>query len=667
MSTYLLALAIGPYETIKTNVGKIPVGVWIPRGKRKLGGYALQVTRHVLPLLENYFGMPYPFEKLDLVVIPEFKYGAMENTAAIFFNETALLVDPNNATVEDLKDLADTITHEISHQWFGDLVTMAWWDDLWLNESFADWLAGKIVATWKPDWKVSDYSVVYKTNAMKEDCWQFTHPIRVDIQEPEEADQVLDAITYSKGAAFLRMLESWLGEQRFRDGIRVYVRKHKEGNTTASDLWKALEEATGQPVVDVGESWTNQSGFPIVRLAVNRKGDNTTITARQKRCSSSPGSAEELWQVPFCIRFGDTERQDKKCWLLSSEEASYELHPEFLANWIYGNANEQGFYYVDYDDDSLTKLEESLNRLTPPERAGLLASQWAATVNGSIALTKFMPLLASYQGQTDTVVIQLLSNTLYAMDSMLMDQKAAAPWQEFVRKILFPLWKSFGWTPAPNETDDQKLRRALVLQTLAEIGRPKELITAIDQKLELYLKNSASLDPSLVSAVVEVSAKFGNSARYDQFLQRAEHSNDPQESERFLYALPLFENSELAKKTFELAIHVKKPISKDTSSRVIALLFANRAIEREIWKWTRNEWSEIRKNLPAVFLGDLIRSTGKLCDQQTRTDMNTFLKDTVHEVARGDRMLQQSLEKIDSCIQLRHRGQEDLAEWLNSR
>ena len=327
LSSYLIALCVGELVSSAVVVAsKIPIRTWSIPAKAHLTGFAQECAAAVLPLLEEYFGQPYAYGKLDQIGVPDFEAGAMENAAAITFREVALLLDAKSAPLSVQKRVAEVITHELAHQWFGNLVTMVWWDDLWLNEAFATWMAYKIVDVWKPRWRVWMDFEVGKGAALHLDALQSSHSIRAEIRNAEEAGESFDAITYEKGGAILRMIEAWLGEERFRDGIRAYMRYHRELNATADDLWKALAESSGgQPIQKVANGWIKQVGYPLVEV-IEKDG---WATLRQSRFFSDPQTLEKgkptLWMVPMVLRFADREGVRSLAVLLTEDSQQVEL------------------------------------------------------------------------------------------------------------------------------------------------------------------------------------------------------------------------------------------------------------------------------------------------------------------------------------------------------
>src|SRR5438045_2847870 len=359
--------------------------------KQALTAFGQEVGTAVLPLLEDYFAQPYAYGKVDQVGVPDFEAGAMENAACITYREVALLLDPKTAPLNVQKRVAEVITHELSHQWFGNLVTMVWWDDLWLNEAFATWMAYKIVDHWRPQWRVWMDFEVGKGAALHLDALKSSHPIRAEIHNAEEAGESFDAITYEKGGAILRMIEGYLGEEKFREGIRLYMRRHREANATADDLWGALAEASGQPILELANGWIRQTGYPLVTLA--EQGGRISVT--QRRFFSDPLAAPETtqWLVQLVLRVDGRERRV----LLESSAETVETGGKI--GWVLGNAGARGFYRTAYDPELLRRLVLALAELRPDERMALVSDQWELVRANAGKAADFMHRLASLKSE----------------------------------------------------------------------------------------------------------------------------------------------------------------------------------------------------------------------------------------------------------------------------
>jgi puromycin-sensitive aminopeptidase len=472
MSSYLVALAVGPLVEAVCGKGPVKVCVWSPPGKQHLGGFALEAAEAFLPRFGEYFGIPYPYGKLDLVAVPDFAAGAMENTGAIFFREARLLVDPKTASLEQRRGVADIIAHEMAHQWFGDLVTMQWWDDLWLNEAFATWMEVKIVDAWRPDWNVWTEFEGWKAYALSMDQLSATHPIRTPVTSPDQVNENFDAITYSKGASVLRMLEIYLGEAAFQKGVQRYLAAHANANATADDLWRALSEASGQPVAEVAASWLDQPGFPMVSVSQRCKKEGAArtieLTLSQRRFfAAGPTPSSQTWLVPICARAGAATQ----CELMRGPTATMTLRAPGCAPWVLLNPHHSGFYRVRYDAPVLKALGQAAQAsLDAPERIGLVADAWAMVKQGALPLTAYLETVMAMKGERTREVLSTLHEQLGFLEDHLVSDADRAAFRAFVGAQLAPLYAELGWEPARDEPDTRRLLRATVLWTL---GMPR--------------------------------------------------------------------------------------------------------------------------------------------------------------------------------------------------
>ena len=455
LSTYLVALAVGPLESSEpTRCGPTEIRVWHVPGKGALTAFSLEAARETLARLEKYFGLPYPYAKLDLLAAPDFEAGAMENAGAVFFRETLLLVDPATITLTEKKRVAEVICHELAHMWYGDLVTMAWWDDLWLNEAFATWMAFQIVDDWKPEWKMWHEFEQGRAAALSLDALASTHPIYTTVRTPAEATANFDLITYEKGAAVVRMLERYLGPKPFRAGVRAYIRAHREKNTVAADLWNALSEASGEDVEPIVRAWIEQPGFPCVSLRrVERKGRSalelhqTRFHARALR--GARGAASARWPIPWVGRVG---RKETHRHLLTKARETVPLQGS--APFVYGNAEEGGFFRPLHDAEELRRLTASLGKLAPIERMGLVSHQWAHVRAGHAPIESLLEVVNALGNETDPDVLGTLHAPLGFIADHIAPEAGAATLVRYrewlVDRFRKPL-SELGWDAAKNE------------------------------------------------------------------------------------------------------------------------------------------------------------------------------------------------------------------------
>ncbi|HVO92430.1 MAG TPA: M1 family metallopeptidase, partial [Terriglobales bacterium] len=399
MSTYLVAFIVGEFEaTEPVTAAGVPLRVCAVPGKKRLAGFAVDIGKASLEHFAGYYGIPYPGDKLDLIAIPDFASGAMENLGAITFRETALLVDVESATRTELERVADVVSHENAHMWFGDLVTMKWWNGLWLNEAFATFMEMLAVDAWKPEWRRWDSFTVSRAAAMQVDGLKSTRPIEFPVERPEEAAGMFDVLTYEKGASVLRMLEQYLGAEAFRDGIRLYLKRHAYANAETTDLWDAIEESTRQPVRALMDSWIFQAGYPLI--GVEKTPDGLRFSQRIFRYLQDGSDEERKWHVPIFLRARTKAGVVEKVLLLEQSELHIDLGGE--VQWAVVNAGAHGFYRVRYGSELIDALQHSLqSRLSAVERFTLINDTWAATCAGLTPLPDYLELIERLGDEED--------------------------------------------------------------------------------------------------------------------------------------------------------------------------------------------------------------------------------------------------------------------------
>ena len=675
MSTYLCALAIGELESSPVRlVSKVPVRVWAVPGKAALTAFSLDAAVECLRRLEAYFDLPYPYEKLDLVAVPDFEAGAMENVGAVFFRETLLLVDPESITVAEKKRIAEVIAHELAHMWFGNLVTMKWWDDLWLNEAFATWMAFKIVDEWKPQWRMWNNFEPHRAAAMALDALANTHPVYTEVQNAAQATENFDAITYEKGASVVRMLEHYLGPQKFRAGVRSYIRRHKESNAVAADLWKALEDSSAQPVAQVARGWIRQPGFPIVSLAGDDKGKEPEISLAQERFLASPTTRvpkedpPPTWPVPLVVKVpgkpGGPAKLHRE--LLRARRGRIVAGGKLPA-WYYGNAAEGGFYRVLHDPACLAALGAELQTaLTPVERMGLIGHQWAAVRAGRAPLRSLLDLAGKLGEETDYEVLDTLAAQLAFLDDQVCD--AAAPearegLQNWIRATFGPAWAKLGWTPARSESEDERLRRASLLRIHGLLGEDPAIAAEVGKRLSTYLADRRSLEPNLAEPLIAIAARDGDLERFDRLRAAVGQAKTPQERRRFQLALADFRTPEAVERALGTTLTTEIP-TQDVAFLLIRML-GNRRAREATWFFIQREWERLARRLPPMMASRLIEATAALQTREHRREVATFFR--AHPVETGTRALKLALERFDVNEELRRRAGKELRSWLTAR
>ena len=668
LSTYLVALAVGPLEaSAPVRLGRTPIRVWHAPGKRRLTGFALEAARASLVRLERYFGLPYPYAKLDLVAVPDFEFGAMENAGAVFFRETLLLLDPATATLAERKRAAEVIAHELAHMWYGDLVTMAWWDDLWLNEAFATWMAFSVVDDWKPAWRMWHDFQHGRAAALELDALRHTHPIYCQVHTAEEANANFDLITYEKGASVVRMLERYLGPAVFKRGVRTYIRRHREGNTRASDLWRALAEASGEPVEAMARAWIEQPGYPVVSISRSRERGRSKLTLTQSRFSlrrsARPPRGAQRWPIPWVGRIGGRGGRPRlQRELLVAARERVDLGPQQPA-FVYGNADEGGFFRPSHAPAELRALMSSLPALSAVERMGLIDHQWALVRAGRAGLGGLLELAEALGDERDPDVLLALRRPLgFVGGSLIPDATpgSAVRFERFVARSYGPAFSALGWDPGPREAEKTRVRRAALLGLVGGVAGASEVVAEAEARCGRYLADRRSLDPNLADGVVALAARAGDAKLHRRFEGAMRRAGTPQEQRRFLFALADFRETAQIERT--LALTLTDAVATQDVIFVLARLLGNPAARELTWRFVKRHWARLRRRLPSLLAGRLIEATPALLTPAHRRDVASFF--AKHPVPSGARALRQALERFDDYRALRRPAAAALERFL---
>jgi puromycin-sensitive aminopeptidase len=665
LPSYLIALVAGRVEAHPAAiVRKVPVRTFAQPEKLPLTGFGQEVAVEVLPRLEDYFGVPYAFGKLDQIGLPEFEAGAMENAGLITYREVALLLDPATASLPQKKRVAEVVTHELSHQWFGNWVTMTWWDDLWLNESFATWMAFKIVDQWNPGWRVWLDFDQGKAAAQHLDALRSTHPIHAEIHGVAEAGEAFDLITYEKGGAVLRMIEGYLGEERFRDGIRLYMRRHAKANAVAEDLWGALGEASKEPVVELANAWIRQPGFPVVH--VSRAG--RVLRLEQRRFFSDPAAVSEpgVWPVPLVVKSFEGGKAKEQRFLLREKSAEVRLEGEGEPDLVVVNAGATGFYRVAYDAAGLDALARSLPRLETAERIALLSDEWALVRSGEREIGAFLSLCAGFAGEEDYAVLDEIVGRLSFIEHRLVADPDRASLQRFVARLFHPQLVQTGWDAAVEEPDAVRLRRAAAVRAVGMVARDAQACAEARLRLDRWVAGERTqLEPNLHDAAVTMVARDGDAARFERFRALFAKETDPAFRRRYLLALASFEDPALAARGIELALTDEVPL-QDSASFLGALL-GNRIAREPAWARLRADWEKVHGRLAAapMLLRRVVEAIGALVERRHLEEAEAFL--AAHPLDEAKQAIAQTLERLRQDVELRERTQRAIGRWLSGR
>ncbi len=653
MSTYLLAFIVGEFEATAPVDAGTPLRIVHVPGKADLAPFASRIGAFSLKFFADYYGLPYPGDKLDLIAIPDFASGAMENLGAITFRETALLADEKTASRAELERVADVVSHENAHMWFGDLVTMRWWNGIWLNEAFATFMEMLAVDAWKPEWKRWDSFSVSRAAAMAIDGLRSTRPIEFTVHSPEECRAMFDILTYEKGAAVLRMLEQYLRPEVFRKGIRGYLKKHQFDNTETGDLWDALEEASREPVRKMMDSWIFQPGFPIVDAAVTEDGRGLRLS--QRRFFYLKDDSDQLWHVPVMIRARTDKGIVTRKVLMTSRETKIDLGGKVA--WALLNEGGHGFYRVHYAAALLAGLTNNLNQLQPIERFGLVSDTWAATVAGMGPLSEFIKMARMFMGETDLNVWRAIIGAFNYLDMIVADSDRPAL-AAAVRAILSPPVARLGWVARAGESELDRQLRGILIAALGTLGNDAEVQARAKDVYARFEREPEKADRDLGPALVSILAHAGDAARYEEFKSKFKGARTPQEEQRYLFSLAGFRNPDLLRAT--MAMTLDGQVRTQNAPYLMHSLLLNTVCRYEAWDFVRKNWEEMSRKYPDNALPRMCEAVVALLDREE--EVESFF--TTHRVRLGAKIIDQHMERLSVAVAFRKREGANLAATL---
>jgi aminopeptidase N len=657
MSSYLVALLVGDFVCRSGSAGNTPIRVCATPDKVGLTAFALTAAEQEVNFYNNYFGIPYPYEKLDIIGVPDFSAGAMENAGAITFRERMLLADEATASIGIRQSVASVIAHELAHQWFGDLVTMKWWDDIWLNEGFATWMANKPLAAWKPEWRMELNAVNETQVALGLDALPSTRAIHTQVNTPAEINEVFDPIAYEKTAGVLNMIEAYVGPEAFRKGVSSYLSKYAQSNAAGEDFWNEVTRVTEKPVNRIMKSFVEQAGAPLLSAKTKCVNGSTEVSIEQSRFVGSPDAktpAPQHWTLPVCVKTGTGAAS---CAMVT--EASQTIRvPGCGAAMI--NADARGYYFTEYEPATVAELAKRTPPLNAAERISLLGDEWRIVRAGHHDIGTYLDLAGAFASDHSPEVANELAGRVRFIASTFPTAQQRPQFQAWMKRTFRPLLDTIGVDPKPGDSDDVNRLRATLLVTLSF---DPDIQTRARQMAERYLDTPSSLPPTLVATVLNVAAFGGDARLYDRYLAAMKAAEaKPEEYYRFFNTLPTFAAPELRDRTLKFALSTDA--RTQDAPQLIAALMASEASQDATWEFVKNQWPELTarfgtfQGIPAIVGG-----LSNFCSADRSAEIKRFF--AAHPVAEAARSLQLSYERIDSCVALKARQSAAFTKWLN--
>jgi puromycin-sensitive aminopeptidase len=666
MSTYLVCFVVGKLEaTEAVDVDGTPLRIIFVPGKRHMADFALEVGAFVLRFFANYYGIPYPGDKLDMIALPDFAAGAMENLGAITYRETALLADTSTASHADLERVADVIAHEIAHMWFGDLVTMKWWNGIWLNEAFATFMEMLAVDAFKPEWQRWNTFSISRSSAMLTDGLHSTRPIEFTVRLPQECESMFDILTYEKGAAVLRMLEQYLGGEEFRKGIALYLKSHEYGNAETTDLWDAIEEATGEPSRKIMDSWIFQGGHPVVSVAKTDDGKGLALSQQRFRYLASDDDTSVRWQVPVMLRVKTDDGLETRKVLLDGPSTTVDLGAN--VDWVVANERGAGFFRTRYMPELLASMTATLqDSLSPVERFNLVSDTWASVTAGLTPVPDFLAMAKLFTNETDRNVWVALLGGLEVLNRYLAPADRPKL-QALVRDLIGPSVERLGWERAAGESDLTAQLRGTLIATLGTTGEDKAIQAKARELHAAYVKDRSAVDRDVVPAVIAITAHTGTAEDYELFWSRYKAAATPQEETRYLFNLAGFPDRALMQRTLDRTLaqdaNGAPEIRTQNAPFLIGSAMGNLEAGDLAWQFTKAHWDEMVARFPDNTHVRMLAGITALSTPELAAEVEEWVK--VPRVKQGQKTLDQHLERLRINLAFRQREGAKLAGYFS--
>ncbi len=659
LPSYLVAFSVGPFEYVNAGTvgkAKIPVRIVVPKGRAAEAKYAAEVTAPILSRLEDYFGIPFPYEKSDQVAVPDFP-GAMENPGMVTYSQSMILADPKMDGINRQRTYATVAAHELAHQWFGDLVTTQWWDDIWLNEAFATWMERKLIAEWKPEWQTRVGDVRAKLGAAGEDSLMTARKIRQEIVAKDDIGNAFDGITYEKGASVIGMFEAWMGAEEFRKGVRGYLQHYAFKATTAGDFLDSLSSSSGRNVTKAFSTFLNQAGVPVLSVKLQCSGGKAALEIGQKRFvpTGSKANVNQTWSIPVCARFGQGKASAEQCFLLTQPRETVELRDaKGCPGWVQANAGAGGYYRVDYDAPLLRALNapEIATSLPAVERVDLIGNAQALADGGQLSAADALAMVETFHNDPERTVVQSAISLALEPSTHLTPPALMPNYQRFLQKNFGARAHELGWTGRPGESDDTRLLRGALLKPVATWGGDQQLANEALALTEKWLAGDrAAIEPNMLAAVLGTAGFVGDKALFDRFFAEIGKTEDKQIRGALLAGMGNTRSPEAIEAGMRAFLDGKVPQVEG-----LRLMFGGQGEEatRKIaFHFVEKNWDEMLAKMPsggAFDLGSFLPRVGAgFCDAASRDELKAFFVPRLDKLLGAPRALDQVVEGIDLC------------------
>ncbi len=672
LPSYLVAFAVGPFEAVDAGTAgpsRVPMRVITPKGMASQARYAAETVPQLLTELEKYFGIPYPYGKLDSIAVPLFG-GAMENPGLITYGLTILLASPAQDSIGRQRSLASIAAHEMAHMWFGDLVTMAWWDDIWLNEAFASWMEEKTVAAWKPEWKWQISSAANRQSAMESDSLVTARQIRQPVLSRDDIVNAFDNITYGKGASVIYMFEQWIGPEVFRKGVQEYLREHADGNATANEFLAAISKAAGRSdIAPAFSTFLDQAGVPLVTSGLKcTQGRKPMLALTQKRYLplGSQAPAPQVWQIPICLRADGGHEVQCSVLATPTGEIQVESAKECPA-WVMLNAHAAGYYRTLYRGQLLENLiSDGGKALAPEERVAVMGDAEALFRGGELQAGEALRLATVLSKDPARQVVKMTVDVVAGLSSHLVSEDLRPNYQRFIRDVYGARAREFGWLPKPGESDDVRLLRPSIVTLVADQGGDPELVEEAGKLARKWIEDRSAIPAEMAGAVMRTAARNGNQELFELVTAALGQTKDARQREILLSAMSSFRDPAILKQDFEMVLAGKLDVRESAG-----LLFAGlgdprtREIPFELVRANYDRLAAVLPHAGDVDYAAYLPMVGQaFCSQRRHDEVEAFFKDRSAKAPGGPRILAQVLEGISQCAATTSAQEAPVAEFL---
>jgi aminopeptidase N len=660
MSTYLVAFLVGDFKCTSGESDGVPIRACATPDKVDLTRFAVEVAKYVLHYYDNYFGIKYPMPKLDMVALPDFEAGAMENFGCITYRETDFLIDAKTGPIPAKKRVAVVVAHEMAHQWFGDMVTMQWWDNIWLNEGFATWMETKPVAQWRPEWNFSQDDAQTLNETLDLDAQKTTRTIRATANTPDEINEMFDGIAYGKAGAVLDMVENYVGKEVFRQGVHNYLAAHLYANATAEDFWNAQTATSHLPVDKIMSSFVTQPGVPLLTVSEKQSGSLPIGQSRFFLSASANNSLKDQhWTVPVCIKTS----AKPLCHLFTPEDSTIPLPTGVSLPFLYINAADKGYYRTAYTPAQFSAiLANAETALAPTEQIGLLGDRWALVRSGQGSVGDYLNLFLALKQNPNGEVLDTAQKQLEMINADIATGKNRAQLDAVLRNQLEPVYSALG-SPTKSDSFDRQQVRGHLFEILGEAHDPavlKQSRQITDRVYPASGPTDKNLDSQLADSAVRVASANGDATLYNRVLEASKDPSDPGLQSQALRTLTRFRDPALVTRTLDY--DVSGQVRNQDSWIVLADLLKQPETQDQTWEYIKNNWEKVHAQFTTNSGVRVVNATGYFCTAERRDDVISFF--ATHKVDAAERTLAKAIDSINDCIQLRANQEPNLHKWL---